>query len=275
MRLLITGADGRLGSALVQEFADEDVIALTRSDWDITGPPPPLPPIEVVLHAAAWTDVDAAETEVAQAESVNITGTRNVASLGAPVVYFSTDYVFDGEKGDPYVESDAPHPLSVYGRTKLAGEREAGKDAWIVRSSWHFGETGDNFLTTMLRLGAAQDSIHAVDDRRGCPTYVRHLARSVRELLDKTPGIWHVAPSGDCTWAELAEAIFAEARIDCQVIPVPGSAQPRPAPRPRYSALRSERTDAPRLPHWRQGLRECLTQLRDSASTTSETTPDV
>lgn len=193
---------------------------------------------------------------------MNVAGTRNVAALGAPVVYFSTDYVFDGAKRKPYVESDEPNPRSVYGRTKLEGEREV-REGWIVRSSWLFGWTGRNFVRTMLELGRRQDEVRVVADQRGCPTYVGHLAAAMPALLDLPGGTWHLAAEGDCTWAELAEAIFAEAGLDCRVVPIGTEELGRPAPRPAYSVLRSERTNAPRLPHWREGLRECLARLRE------------
>jgi len=192
---------------------------------------------------------------------VNIGGTQNVAQLGAPLVYFSTDYVFDGRKGAPYVESDAPNPLSVYGRTKLHGEAAAGEDAWIVRTSWLHGWTGSNFVRTMLRLGAESDEVAVVDDQRGSPTYVGHLAEAVRQLVDLPGGVWHLAADGDCTWAEFAEAIFEEAGLDCRVRRISSAELARPAQRPAYSVLGSEREYAPRLPHWREGLRACIARL--------------
>jgi dTDP-4-dehydrorhamnose reductase len=214
----------------------------------------------LVLHTAAWTDVDGAERDPEGAAAVNVAGTRRVAELGAPVVYYSTDYVFDGEKGEPYVESDEPSPRSVYGLTKLEGEREI-QDGWIVRSSWLFGWTGRNFVRTMLRLAEQQDEVRVVADQRGCPTFVGHLAAATRELLDRPQGVWHVAAEGDCTWAEFAEAIFEEAGVSCRVVPITTAEFGAPAPRPSYSVLRSERPGAPRLPHWREGLRECLARL--------------
>jgi dTDP-4-dehydrorhamnose reductase len=204
--------------------------------------------------------VDDAEADPDGAAAVNVVGTRNVAALGAPVVYYSTDYVFDGRKGAPYVESDPPNPLGAYGRTKLEGEREV-RDGWIVRSSWLFGWTGHNFVRTMLRLGADRDEVGVVDDQRGSPTYVGHLATATRELLELPRGLWHVAAEGDCTWAEFAEAIFEEAGLDCRVRRITTAAFGAPAPRPAYSVLRSKRPEAPRLPNWREGLRACLERL--------------
>jgi dTDP-4-dehydrorhamnose reductase len=226
-RVLVTGAGGQLGAALQEEFAADGVLALTRAEWDVTQPPPSLPDVGLVLHAAAWTNVDGAED-------------------------------------DPqYVESDATNPQSVYGRTKLTAEAAAGEDAWIVRTSWLFGWTSTNFVRTMLRLGAERDEVSVVDDQRGCPTYVGHLAAATRELLELPRGVWHVAADGDCTWAEFAEAIFEEAGLNCRVRRITTAELGRPAPRPANSVLRSER-GAPELPHWREGLRACLERLASS-----------
>ena len=215
---------------------------------------------DLVLHTAAWTDVDGAESDPEGARAVNVAGTRDVVALGVPVVYYSSDYVFDGSKRSPYLESDEPRPLSVYGQSKLEGEREVRK-GWIVRSSWLFGWTGTNFVRTMLRLGAERDEVSVVADQTGSPTYVGHLAEATRELLELPGGVWHVAAEGECTWADFARAIFEEAGLDCHVREITTEELGRPAPRPAYSVLRSEREEAPRLPHWREGLRDCLDRL--------------
>jgi dTDP-4-dehydrorhamnose reductase len=256
-RVLITGAGGQLGAALREAFPEAD--APTRAELDVTQPFSA--DTSLVLHAAAWTDVDGAESDPEAARLVNVDGTRNVAALGVPVVYYSTDYVFDGSKREPYVESDEPHPLSVYGRTKLEGEREV-REGWLVRSSWLFGWTGTNFVRTMLRLGAERDEVSVVADQLGSPTYVGHLAEATRELLALPQGVWHVAAEGECTWAEFARAIFEEAGIDCRVREITTEELGRPAPRPAYSVLRSERKSTPELPHWHEGLRACLGRLR-------------
>jgi dTDP-4-dehydrorhamnose reductase len=257
-RILITGAGGQLGRALVEAFPGAD--ARTRAELDVTqlvelGYRP-----ELVLHAAAWTDVDGAEADAAGAAVVNVAGTDNVVALGAPVVYFSTDYVFDGAKREPYLESDEPRPLSVYGRTKLDGEHEI-RAGWVVRSSWLFGPTGHNFVRTMLRLGSEREEVSVVDDQRGSPTYVGHLADGTRRLVELEPDLYHLAAEGECTWAEFAEAIFEEAGVRCRVRRITTAELGRPAPRPAYSVLRSERRGAPKLPHWREGLRACLARL--------------
>jgi dTDP-4-dehydrorhamnose reductase len=271
-RVLITGAGGQLGRALGEAFAEDDVVAATRDVWDVASAPGDTVSqgeFDLVLHAAAWTDVDGAESDPQGAAAVNVGGTANVAALaasrGAPLVFFSTDYVFDGRKTTPYVESDGPNPLSAYGRTKLHAEAAAGAGAWIVRSSWLFGRTGHNFVRTMLALAADRDEVAVVDDQRGAPTYVADLAAAVRELVDSgaDPGVWHLAAEGDCTWADFAEAIFEEAGVTCRVRRIATGELVRPAVRPAYSVLRSERAGAPQLPHWRDGLRACLAATRD------------
>jgi dTDP-4-dehydrorhamnose reductase len=241
---------------LREVFPEAD--ARTRTELDVTLPFSA--DASLALHAAAWTDVDGAESDPGGAELVNVVGTRNVAALGAPVVYFSTDYVFDGTKREPYLESDEPRPVSVYGRTKLEGEREI-RSGWVVRSSWLFGWTGTNFVRTMLRLGADRDEVSVVADQRGCPTYVGHLAEAVGDVLALPKGVWHLAAEGECTWAEFARAIFEEAGLSTRVREITTEELGRAAPRPAYSVLRSEREGAPRLPHWREGLRECLDRL--------------
>jgi dTDP-4-dehydrorhamnose reductase len=262
-RVVVTGAGGQLGVALAEAFPN--ALALPRSAWDVCGPPPPLPPLGLVLHAAAWTDVDGAEADPAGAEAVNVAGTRNVARLGAPLVYYSTDYVFDGRKREPYVESDQPAPASVYGRTKLAGEAEVSA-GWIVRTSWLFGWTGHNFVRTMLRLGRERGEVAVVDDQRGCPTFVGHLAEATRTIVGLPHGVYHVGAAGDCTWADFAEAIFAEAGLACRVRRISTAELRRPAPRPSYSVLRSEKPGTPVLPHWREGLRACLERIEAAGS---------
>ncbi|MDQ3066005.1 MAG: dTDP-4-dehydrorhamnose reductase [Actinomycetota bacterium] len=264
---LITGAGGQLGRALVQEFSkdgfgDVEVVALTHAEWDVSMPPPPALAPDLVLHAAAWTDVDGAEDDPQEAAAVNVGGAANAASFGVPLVYYSTDYVFDGQKRTPYVESDGPSPQSVYGRSKLHGEAAAGAQAWIVRSAWLFGPTGHNFLRTMLRIGAERDEVAVVDDQRGSPTYVGHLALATRQVLHLPYGVYHVAAGGEATWADFAEAIFEEAGLATRVrrIATDELDPPRKASRPAYSVLRSEK-GAPELPHWRDGLRECLAAI--------------
>jgi dTDP-4-dehydrorhamnose reductase len=255
---VITGAGGQLGHALAEAFPEAR--ALTRADWDVGLPPPPGLSADLILHAAAWTDVDGAEDDPQEAAAVNVGGVQHATELGAPLVLWSSDYVFDGAKREPYLESDAPAPLGVYGRTKLHGEAAAGERAWIVRSSWLFGWTSKNFVRTMLRLGAANDEVAVVGDQRGAPTFVGHLAAATEQVLGLPYGLYHVAAAGDCTWADFAEAIFEEAGLRTRVRRITSKEFGARAPRPAYSVLRSER-GAPELPHWREGLRECLARL--------------
>ena len=267
-RILLTGAGGQLGTALRATFADEDVLALDRRGWDVTAAPPALPwQPDLVLHTAAWTNVDGAEDDPAAAERANVDGVARVAALGAPLVAYSTDYVFDGTKRAPYVESDVPAPRSVYGASKLRGEEAAGPTAWVVRTSWLFGPTGHNFVRTMLRLGAEREEVAVVDDQRGCPTYVGHLAEATRALVDRRApyGVWHLAAAGECSWADFAEAVFAEAGLRCRVRRITTAEFGARAPRPAWSVLRSEK-GAPTLPHWRDGLRACLAALEQDGA---------
>jgi dTDP-4-dehydrorhamnose reductase len=254
---LITGAGGQLGAALQEVYPEAD--ARSRAELDVTRPIDLVTQCYLVLHAAAWTDVDGAESDPEGARLVNVEGTRNVVALGAPVVYYSTDYVFDGTKREPYVESDRPKPVSAYGRTKLEGER-AVRGGWIVRSSWLYGWKGRNFVKTMLDLGRERDEVSVVADQVGSPTYVGHLAEATRDLLELPQGTWHLSADGQCSWAEFARAIFEEAGLDCAVREITTEELGRPAPRPAYSVLRSEKFP-PRLPHWREGLRACLERL--------------
>ena len=283
MRLLITGAGGMLGAdvAVAASRAGHEVAAFTRADLDITDAGAVLAAVreaspDAVLNCAAWTDVDGAEGDEPAATAVNGAGAGNVAAAaavaGALVVHVSTDYVFDGAADDPYVESSPVAPLSAYGRSKLAGERAVAQGAprsAIVRASWLFGPNGRNFVDTILGLGAERDEVTVVDDQRGCPTYTGHLAGALVEIAERgLTGTLHVAGGGHCTWHELAVAALEAAGADCRVRPGRTSGLGRPAPRPANSVLRSERDDAPALPHWREGLAEHLTARRIAAEST-------
>ena len=256
--MIVTGAGGQLGHALLEAFPG--ATGLTRNEWDVSHPAPPGLTADLVLHAAAWTDVDGAEDDPQGAAAVNVGGVQHAAQLGSPLVVWSSDYVFDGTKRTPYLESDAPSPLGAYGRTKLHGEAAAGGQAWIVRSSWLFGWTSKNFVRTMLRLGAERDEVSVVSDQLGAPTYVGHLAEATKQVLELPYGIYHVAAGGECTWADFAEAIFEEAGLATTVRRITSAEFGARAPRPAYSVLRSDQ-GAPELPHWREGLRECLRRL--------------
>jgi dTDP-4-dehydrorhamnose reductase len=213
---------------------------------------------DVVINCAAWTDVDGAEEHEDAALRVNRDGARNVAEAAGTVLYVSSDYVFDGSKRQPYLESDPVHPLSAYGRTKLEGERAtaaANPRHFIARSSWLFGPGGRNFVETMLGLGP---EVRVVDDQVGSPTFTGHLAEAlVRLARTEDFGVHHVAASGSCSWFEFAREIFARAGADTHVEPCTTEEFPRPAARPAYSVLGSER-GGNLLPTWQEGLEAYL-----------------
>jgi dTDP-4-dehydrorhamnose reductase len=219
---------------------------------------------ELVINCAAWTNVDGAETEYDRALAVNGPGAGNVAraaaDAGAWTIHVSSDYVFDGTKRQPYVESDQVGPVSGYGRSKLAGEIAVAQATpyrhTIVRTSWLFGAYGPCFPSTILKLAGERDTLSVVDDQVGCPTFTGHLARALVGLAGaERLGVFHVAAGGECSWFQFAREIVEHGGEQCEVSPCTTDEFPRPAPRPAYSVLRSER-GAPELPHWRQGLAE-------------------
>jgi dTDP-4-dehydrorhamnose reductase len=253
----------------------EDVVALSRAELDVTdeaavaavlGTTAP----EVVFNCAAWTDVDGAESEPEAALAVNGAGAGNVAAAaaaqGAHVIQVSTDYVFDGSKTAPYVESDPTGPRSRYGIGKLAGERAVALAApgshTIVRTSWLFGTGGSCFPKTILRLARERDELTVVADQLGCPTYTGHLAEALLTLARTRPaGIIHVAGRGECSWHELATAIVAAAGLTTPVLPGRSADLKRAAPRPAYSVLGTERAhEVPPMPHWQEGLNAFMEQ---------------
>lgn len=275
MKVLVTGAGGMLGHDVVSaaELANHDVVGLDRSDLDITDPRAVARAMrrerpQGVINCAAWTNVDLAENEPEAAARVNTEGARHVAAAasehGAAVVHVSTDYSFDGTKGEPYLETDPVGPVSVYGKTKLAGEVEVGAcnpRHFVVRSSWLFGVNGGNFVETMLRLGEDQTEVMVVRDQVGCPTYTAHLAEGLVRLLDTDAyGVHHMAADGGCSWYDFAVEIFDRAGVDCRVLSCTSEEYPRPAPRPAYSVLHTAWPDAIHLPHWKDGLKSYLAE---------------
>jgi len=222
---------------------------------------------DAVIHCAGYTDVDGAEDDLRNAMEINAEGAANVASaaseVDAPVVYVSTDYVFDGSTGEPYLESDQPHPRSVYGQTKLAGEHEtavANPRHFIVRTQWLFGTNGHNFVETMLSLARDHGEVLVVRDQVGCPTYTAHLADALVRLVDtEAYGVHHMAGAGETSWYDFAREIFSQASVECRVMSCTTDELSRPAPRPAYSVLATERREALYLPHWKEGLASYLT----------------
>jgi dTDP-4-dehydrorhamnose reductase len=271
MKLLITGASGMLGTDVqtAARAADVEVVALTRADLDISDRHAVTTAIaavspDAVINCAAYTNVDRAESDPDGAAAVNTAGAGFVAEatakVGAWVLHVSTDYVFDGTKTAPYVESDPTGPRSVYGSTKLLGERSVALGApdrhTIVRSSWLFGNAGPCFPATMLKLAGEYESLNVVDDQVGCPTFTRHLAEALVALVAGTriPGVVHVAAAGECSWFDFAVEILRASGASAEVRPCSTNEFPRPARRPAYSVLRSERAGVPALPDWHAGL---------------------
>jgi dTDP-4-dehydrorhamnose reductase len=280
MKVLVTGAAGMLGRDLMLAAgnAGHDVVGFGRRELDITDAAAlakklDLERPDIVVNSAAWTDVDGAEEAEEAAFVVNGSGAGNVAAaaaeLGIGVVHVSTDYVFDGAKGAPYVESDQPAPLSAYGRTKLAGEEAvaaANKRHLIVRSAGLFGIGGNNFVETMLRLANSQSEVLVVRDQIGSPTYTWHLAYGIVRLIEGIEyGIHHMAAAGKCSWYEFAREIFEQAKVDCKVLSGTTEMLGRPAARPPFSALTSQREHAIRLPSWHDGLAGYLAQREAEA----------
>ncbi len=271
-----------LGQDLIGEgvAGGHEVTALARGELDVADAESARRAIEsarpdVVINCAAWTDVDGAENAADAALAVNGTGAGNVAAAanaaGAWTIQVSTDYVFDGAKPEPYVESDPVGPLSQYGISKLAGElavTELAPDSHtIVRTSWLFGVGGGCFPATIMRLAGEREQLTVVDDQQGCPTFTGHLANGLLALADRRlPGIVHVAGGGQCTWYEFATEIVESAKLECEVLPGTSEDLNRPAPRPANSVLVTDRgDDAPRLPEWRDGLADYITAKGSAA----------
>ena len=270
----MTGAGGMLGSAVVAAAtrAGHGVRGATRAELDVTIEVALIVAMheyrpDVVVNCAAYTDVDGAESDPETAAAINEAGAGHVAAaaaeVGASVVHVSTDYVFDGSKREPWLESDAPGPLGVYGATKLAGERAVAAvnpAHAIVRTSWLFGAGGRNFVDTMLTLAAQRDEVTVVTDQVGCPTWTGHLAGALLHVAERpqATGIHHIVGRGHCSWNAFAQEIIERAGIDCRVLPATSEQFPRPARRPAYSVLGSERSDPIVLPPWQEGLAEYL-----------------
>lgn len=297
-RVLVTGAGGQLGSDLVAAFrgdvplggrrrallgpegsgAGVDVVGATHAELPVERRAEVLEAVRalqpgVIVHAAAWTAVDACEADPDSAYQVNAMGTRHVAeaasAVGAHLVYVSTDYVFDGTATRPYVEWDAPGPISVYGASKLGGERECPPEATVVRTSWVCGAAGSNMVRTVLRLVDAGSPLRFVDDQHGAPTFTADLAAAIVTLaLDRRPGVHHVTNQGETTWFELVRAVLEAAGADPGVVEPIATAEldpPRPARRPAYAVLDNAALrlgGLPLLPDWRDGLSRLVAVLR-------------
>ena len=275
MRVLITGAGGQLGTDLVEAFEGHDVIATTRAELDLGDRDSTMSAIcavepDLVIHAGAWTAVDACEADPEQAFRINALGTRHVADAArivrAHVVYVSTDYVFDGTSPDPYHEWSPTNPTSVYGASKLAGETELDPGWCTVRVAWVVGPHGRNFVKTMLRLAAERDELAVVADQRGCPTFTTDLAPLIRRIaIARYSGTIHATNQGETTWFDFARSILEAAGHDpAKVRPITTADYGAPAPRPANSVLdnlvlRSLGIDL--LPPWQESLERTIKEL--------------
>ena len=283
-RVLVTGAAGQVGRALGESLAGRaDLHLHDRTTLDLADPRAIVGRIaeakpDVVVNAAAYTAVDRAETDLEAARAINATAPGLLAKAcrdaNAILIHFSTDYVFDGEKAGPWVETDATAPLNAYGRTKLEGERAiaaSGCAHLILRTSWVYGPHGGNFLLTMLRAAETREELRIVSDQHGAPTSSLQLARLVGTLLEQPrarleagSGIYHATAAGETTWFGFAEAIFAQRTKRPRLVPIRTSDWPTPARRPRNSVLdhgKLESTFGARPGDWREGLAEVMTRL--------------
>ena len=289
MKVLITGSNGMLAQDLIPQLEEENwqTDAFTKNELDITQPKLietrllEIGP-EVVINCAAYTQVDQAEIDAANAKRVNRDGVRYLARLCAryqiKLVHISTDFVFDGKQSEPYTESDTPNPTGVYGQSKLAGEKvilTESIDALIVRTSWLYGAEGHNFVKTMLRLARERSEIKVVDDQIGSPTWTVDFAQAlVRLLKARASGIIHFSNRGQCSWYEFAsntiQIAYQQGYLSQQpsLVPIPTSQYPTPAQRPAFSVLNCEKYSklTQQLPpHWQKSLAQMITQLSENS----------
>jgi len=286
MKILLTGSSGQLGYELERSLQGlGDVVAPGRAEMDLSDLDQVRDVIQrvrpaLIVNPAAYTAVDKAESEPALAHRINAEApalmAQEAARLGAAIVHYSTDYVFDGAKATAYLEGDATGPLNVYGASKLAGEQAiaaSGARHLIFRTSWVYGMRGKNFLLTMLRLAAERDELRIVDDQHGAPTWSRTIADTSALILaqmravgddwwTRHGGVYHLSSQGRTTWYGFTQAILAAANIDCRLIPISSADYPVPARRPNNSVLSSDRLigEFCHLPQWQQALRLCLQQ---------------
>ena len=270
--LLVTGANGQLGQELRLILGDKAEY-VDYADLDITDAAAVKAffrtrAFEAIINCAAYTAVDKAESEPEKAWAVNAAGPENLAKTGIPMVQISTDYVFDGQKCRPYVENDKANPRSVYGKSKLAGEQavlDTAPAVVVLRTAWLYSPFGNNFVKTMLRLGAEKDVLKVVFDQVGTPTYAAHLAQAVAAVLPRLEAgykeVFHFSNEGVCSWYDFATEIMAQGGRKCKVLPIESKDYPTAAERPAFSVLNKEKFKTSfgmEIPHWQKGLEECL-----------------
>ena len=291
LRILVTGAGGQVGSEVAAHLPHHEVVTLDRAGCDLADRDSVEQAVAAaapaaVVNCAAWTDVDGCEADPERALRVNALGVRHLAAacarVGAHLVHVSTDYVFSGDKDGPYDEWDEPSPRSVYGRSKLGGEREVARHAagsWaIARTSWVFGRRGRNFVDTIVGRALGGGPLRVVDDQRGCPTYAPDLAGALARLaVERRPGVYHVTNSGVCTWHDLARAAVELAGVDPSVVGTTTTAElGRPAPRPANSVLSGAAWAAAGLPPlrpWREALAERMAEAAGLGSAAGHGSP--
>ena len=273
MKIALTGSDGMLGSDIKNVFSDIELIGLTLHDFDITDLDKSIKAIKEVnpdylMHVAAYTDVDGCESDPETAFLVNGIGARNITmaceEIGCPVIYISTDYVFDGTKKETYNEWDKTNPINMYGLSKLIGEQfvtSLTNRFYIVRTSWLYGKNGKNFVDTIIRLLSERDEIDVVNDQIGSPTFTCDLARKLRELIGRGYGTYHITNTSHCSWHEFAVEIAKLKGINKNINPTTTEKFKRPAKRPAFSVLgntmlRLEGIEPAR--HWKEALEDYL-----------------
>lgn len=272
MKILVTGADGMLGQDLCPIIEDADfvdeIIETDIENLDITNELQVKKVIssekpDIVIHCAAYTNVDKAEEEQELAEKINVNGTENVAKAcklaNATMVLISTDYVFDGEKGSKYLPEDKPNPLNIYGKTKFEAEKSVQKHCdkyYIVRTSWLYGHHGKNFIETMIKSAKEGKDLKVVNDQIGCPTWTVELSEALCELLYENSeyGVYHICGSGETSWYEFAREIFKLAKTDAKISPCKSEEYKTPAKRPKYSVLENNGV----CDNWKKSLKMYL-----------------
>ncbi len=276
-KILITGAKGQLGTELAKLLPDAvltDVAELDITNFSEVQRFVKENKIGTIINCAAYTAVDKAEDDIELATKINVLGPENLSKTGCKVIHVSTDYVFDGLGYKPYTPTDETKPISVYGKTKRAGELavlENASSAIIIRTAWLYSPYGNNFVKTMQRLGAEKESLNVVSDQVGSPTYAADLAKAITEIIPQVKegqkGVYHFTNEGVCSWYDFARKIMELSELNCTVNPIPSSAYPTKATRPFYSVLSKETIKNDfgiKIAHWENGLKRCLKEMKET-----------